>query len=114
MHTPIDNSKDESRDYTTGELRRHHQFYIPSGDIVFRVCSGSLRYVLTEQCRGQVENAIFKMHSHFLTTQSDVFHGMLSAPRGEASRDGTDENPLVLMGDAVGGWELLLYSIYRS
>jgi hypothetical protein len=53
------------------------------------------------------------VHSHFLTTQSDVFDAMLAAPKDQVSSDGTELNPLILTGDRVEGWELLLSAIYR-
>lgn len=34
--------------------------------------------------------------------------GMLNGPNVRGSEDGTDERPLVLSGDSVVGWELLL------
>lgn len=33
---------------------------------------------------------------------------MLNAPNIKDSEDGTDERPLILSGDSVVGWELLL------
>lgn len=33
---------------------------------------------------------------------------MLDGPNVKGSEDGTDERPLVLTGDSVKGWELLL------
>jgi len=90
-------SSEGSADYTTGHIRHHHQFHIPTGDIVI-----------------QVEKAIFKVHSHFLTVQSPVFADMFAVPReGPSNADGTDFCPIILAGDPVKGWELLLSAIYR-
>jgi hypothetical protein len=55
---------------------------------------------------------MFKVHSYFLTTQSQVFSDMFGAPRVDSSSDGTEFNPLVLSNDTVQGWELLLSAIY--
>ena len=55
---------------------------------------------------------MFKIHSHFLTTQSEVFSDMFGAPRVDSSSDGTELKPLVLSDDTVQGWELLLSAIY--
>ncbi|KIM29707.1 hypothetical protein M408DRAFT_328570 [Serendipita vermifera MAFF 305830] len=96
---------EENIDNTTNEPRHHPEFYIPSGDIVF-----------------QVEKTIFKIHSHFLTTQSEVFNGMIAAPQEtsmafpaqeDGYNDGTNSKPLVLSGDRVEGWALFLSAIYR-
>ncbi|KIM29710.1 hypothetical protein M408DRAFT_328574 [Serendipita vermifera MAFF 305830] len=63
----------------------------------------------------QVERTIFKIHSHFLTKQSEVFRDMVTAaPRANDHNGGTDSEPLVLSGDSVEGWELFLSSIYRT
>jgi hypothetical protein len=77
---------------------------------------GALHALLVEKFveRHQVEKAIFKIHTHLLTTQLDVFDDMLSTPKDEFSSNGTDHNPLVLVGGAIAGWELLLSSMYRS
>ena len=39
---------------------------------------------------------------------------MLDTPNGDGSTDGTDETPLVMMGDSAAGWELLLGLQYNS
>jgi hypothetical protein len=51
---------------------------------------GALHALLVEEFieRRQVEKAIFKIHSHLLTTQSDVFDDMLSTPKDEFSSNG--------------------------
>ncbi|KIM29708.1 hypothetical protein M408DRAFT_328572 [Serendipita vermifera MAFF 305830] len=85
-------------DQMANETQRHPKFYIPSGDMVI-----------------QVERTIFKIHSHFLTTESEVFRDMITAaPRSNEHNDGTDSEPLILSGDSVKGWELFLSSIYRA
>ncbi|KIM29712.1 hypothetical protein M408DRAFT_328576 [Serendipita vermifera MAFF 305830] len=88
----------ENTDQMANEVQRHPEFYIPSGDMVI-----------------QVERTIFKIHSHFLTKQSEVFRDMVTAaPQTTRPNDGTDSKPLVLSGDSVEGWELFLSSIYRE
>ncbi|KIM29709.1 hypothetical protein M408DRAFT_328573 [Serendipita vermifera MAFF 305830] len=80
------------------ETQHHPKFYIPSADMVI-----------------QVERTIFKIHSHFLTTQSEVFRDMITAaPRTNGHNGGTDSEPLVLSGDSVEGWELFLSVIYHD
>ncbi|KIM29711.1 hypothetical protein M408DRAFT_328575 [Serendipita vermifera MAFF 305830] len=85
-------------DQMANEAQRHPKFYIPSGDMVI-----------------QVERTIFKVHSHFLTTQSEVFRDMVTAaPQSNEYNDGTESKPLILSGDRVEGWELFLSAIYRD
>ncbi|KIM29714.1 hypothetical protein M408DRAFT_328578 [Serendipita vermifera MAFF 305830] len=88
----------ENIEQMASEVQHHPKFYISSGDMVI-----------------QVERTIFKVHSYFLTTQSEVFRDMvMAAPRTNRHDDGTDSEPLVLSGDSVEGWELLLNAIYRE
>jgi hypothetical protein len=56
----------------------------------------------------KVENAIFKVHRSVLAKYSSVIEDMLNVPQGNNGGGGTDEEPLVLIGDKVVGWELLL------
>jgi hypothetical protein len=56
----------------------------------------------------QVGSGIFKVHKSVLAKYSPVIEGMVDCPKGDRSNDGTEENPLVLDGDSVRGWELLL------
>lgn len=89
-------STSEEHDYTKGEARRHHQFYISSGDIVI-----------------QVQNAIFKVHLHFLAQYSSVLAGLIDIPKSDQDQ-GTEMMPLKLQGDDVRGWEVLLGCFYRE
>jgi hypothetical protein len=105
MSTP-----DMSRDYTTGVPRPHHSLYIKDGNFVMQVritCHISERVLMGDP---KVENAIFKVHRSVLEKYSSVIEDMLDAPQGENTEGGggTDEHPLVLTGDGVFGWELLL------
>lgn len=62
-----------------------------------------------------MKNAILKVHRSLFMRFSTVIKDMLGAPNKDGSEDGTDEKPLILMGDTVAGWELLLelqYSRY--
>jgi hypothetical protein len=60
----------------------------------------------------KVENAIFKIHRYFLAKHSNVINDMFDSPQGNGGTVGTDDNPLVLTGDAACGWEFLLEEIY--
>jgi hypothetical protein len=60
----------------------------------------------------EVENAIFKIHRHFLMVHSPVLNDMLQLPTTTLGQDGTDQDPLVL-SDQVLGWELFLGCFYR-
>ncbi|KIM29691.1 hypothetical protein M408DRAFT_328556 [Serendipita vermifera MAFF 305830] len=83
------------KDYTTGEIRKHHEFYLLDGSVVI-----------------QVEKALFNIHRSFLAKQSNAFSEMLRLPQADSTKGGTDENPIILM-DEVQGWETLLNSLYR-
>lgn len=88
---------DQNNDYSTGEPRHHHEFYIEDGNITI-----------------QVEKAIFRVHRYLLAQRSSVLKGMFQAPQQESCQDGTDVRPLVLSGDSVIGWEILFRSIYDT
>ncbi|KAG8816082.1 hypothetical protein FRC19_000589 [Serendipita sp. 401] len=90
-------AKSSAIDYTSGQPRRHHNLYIEDGTLVM-----------------QVENAIFKIHRSLLAQYSTVIQDMLSFPGGKNPQDGIDEKPLVMSGDSVAGWELLLGLQYNS
>lgn len=62
--------------------------------------------------RPKVENAIFKVHRSFLEKYSTVIKDMLNAPQSRDLQQANDENPLILTGDRVSGWEALLQSHY--
>jgi hypothetical protein len=61
----------------------------------------------------EVENAIFKIHRHFLRKHSPVLNDMLQLPTTTPGQEATDQNPLVLSDSALG-WELLLGCFYRE
>ncbi|KAG8817801.1 hypothetical protein FRC18_000343 [Serendipita sp. 400] len=90
-------AKSAAIDYTSGRPRRHHNLYFEDGTLVM-----------------QVENAIFKVHRSLLAQYSTVIQNMLSVPSGQPPQDSTDEKPLVMSGDSVAGWELLLGLQYNS
>ncbi|CCA68695.1 hypothetical protein PIIN_02559 [Serendipita indica DSM 11827] len=75
----------------------HPRFYFQTGDLVF-----------------QVENAIFKVHRHFLMEHSPVLQDMFSASHLiERSGDGEDDSPaFVLKDDSLRGWECILSLFY--
>ncbi|KIM19478.1 hypothetical protein M408DRAFT_334392 [Serendipita vermifera MAFF 305830] len=86
---------EKHKDYTTGEIRKHHEFYLSDGNVVI-----------------QVEKALFNVHCSFLAKQSSVFSEMFRLPQADSTKGGTDEDPIILM-DEVQGWETLLNSLYR-
>jgi hypothetical protein len=63
--------------------------------------------------KSKVEKAIFKVHRSILARYSTVIKDMLEVPPSSEFPDGTDEHPLVLDGDGVSGWELLLGTQYN-
>jgi hypothetical protein len=61
----------------------------------------------------KVEKGIFKVHKSVLGRYSLVIENMLSVPNVKGpEEDGNDENPVILSGDSVRGWERLLESQY--
>lgn len=88
---------DQNKDYSTGEPRHHHEFYIEDGNIAI-----------------QVQNAIFKVHHYHLAQRSSVLNEIFRTPQYQGCQDGTDAKPLVLSGDTAVGWEALLGSIYGT
>jgi hypothetical protein len=56
----------------------------------------------------KVQSAIFKVHRSVLAAYSTVLKDMLEIPSENGHKDGTDERPLVLIGDSAAGWEVLL------
>jgi len=56
----------------------------------------------------KVENAIFKVHRSVLAKYSSVIEDLLNVPQRRNAGGGTDGEPLVLTGDNVVGWQLLL------
>ncbi|KAG8818585.1 hypothetical protein FRC19_010552 [Serendipita sp. 401] len=97
-------------DYTRGQPRRHHSLYFEDGTLVMRVSSFLMCRMRRSwlQMSLKVENAIFKVHRSLLARSSTAIQDMLSVPSGKGPHDGTDENPLIMSGDSVVGWELLL------
>jgi hypothetical protein len=59
-----------------------------------------------------VENAIFKVYRYHLSKHSTVIHDIFSLPISASHKDGTEEKPLVLVGDSVEGWEIFLGMLY--
>ncbi|KAI5122318.1 hypothetical protein M0805_002485 [Coniferiporia weirii] len=64
-----------------GGILRHDEYYIPSGDIVFKV-----------------EDTLFRVHRYFFERDSPVFEDMLSLPQSSdnALEGVSDENPIRL------------------
>ncbi|CAG8696325.1 7780_t:CDS:2, partial [Acaulospora colombiana] len=95
----IDSTHPEN-DYTRGAPRPHHKFYFPDGSIVIKV-----------------EQAIFKVSKYVLSKHSNVIKDMMCLSGDTAHDAGVDENPLLLVGDSVEGWELIptqLIDIYND
>jgi len=100
-------------DYSEGVVRRHQILFINSGDFFIQVgvpekgAEHGLMHL-------KAENAIFKIHRHFLITHSPVWTAMLSSlPGGEAGN--VEEKPWVLDDtDKSAAWELFLSSFYRQ
>ncbi|KIM26914.1 hypothetical protein M408DRAFT_330286 [Serendipita vermifera MAFF 305830] len=87
-------------EYENGVPRSHHRFYIVDGDTLL-----------------QVNNAIFKVHSHFLSKHSAVLKDALSLPKSSSndspsSKRDKDCRHIPLSGDSVTGWECLLGLFY--
>ncbi|KIM26913.1 hypothetical protein M408DRAFT_24936 [Serendipita vermifera MAFF 305830] len=89
-------------EYERGIPRYHHRFYTVDGDTLL-----------------QVNNAIFKVHSHFLSKHSAVLKDALSLPKSHSidspsSKRDKDCRHIPLSGDSVAGWECLLGLFYSD
>ena len=64
----------------------------------------------------QVEKTLFRVHRHFFTRESIVFHDMLSIPSGsETTIEGlSDDNPIVLAGVKRVHFEWMLWMFYNE
>lgn len=100
------------KDYTTGEPRKHHEFYLEDGSVVIQVASIECYLTRHNINSGQVEKAVFNIHRSLLARQSTVFREMFKLPQGNGSSGGTDIDPIILT-DEVASWEALLKSLYR-
>ncbi|KAG8848149.1 hypothetical protein FRB91_011137 [Serendipita sp. 411] len=87
---------DISLDYSPGEVRNHHRFYVTTGGVVI-----------------EIEKALFKIHRHFLTQYSPTLEGLFQLPQEkESPRMG--EQSISIKGDSYRGWEVLLGLFYRD
>ncbi|CAG8783019.1 17336_t:CDS:2, partial [Acaulospora colombiana] len=59
-----------------------------------------------------VEQAIFKVYKYVLSKHSTVMKDMMYVSGDNNDKSGTDENPLLLVGDSVEGWELFLSIVF--
>jgi len=78
---------------------RHSKYYIPGGDVVFRV-----------------ENCIFRVHRFFFTRDSSFFLEKLPhpPPPGEFGKGSSDNNPFVLEDTLIVDFERLLWVFYNE
>ncbi|KAH9975548.1 hypothetical protein BGW80DRAFT_1169407, partial [Lactifluus volemus] len=77
---------------------RHGEYYIPGGDIVFRV-----------------ENYLFRVHRYFFTRDSPFFQEKLPhpPPPGEFNKGTSDNNPFVLENTFGVDFERFLWVFYN-
>ncbi|KAG8810242.1 hypothetical protein FRC19_004656 [Serendipita sp. 401] len=87
---------DNSLDYSQGEVRNHHRFYLARGDVVI-----------------QVEKALFKIHRHFLAQYSPALEGLFELFDNQVETRG-EKDPVIVEGDSYRGWETLLGLFYRE
>ncbi|KAF8483645.1 hypothetical protein DFH94DRAFT_605215, partial [Russula ochroleuca] len=80
-------------------VSRHTKYYIPGGDVVFRV-----------------ENIIFRVHRYFFTRDSSFFREKLPhpPPPGEFSKGSSDNNPFILEDTLKVDFEHLLWVFYNE
>jgi len=78
---------------------RHAKYYIPGGDVVFRV-----------------ENMLFRVHRYFFTRDSSFFREKLPhpPPPGEFSKGSSDNNPFILEDTLKQDFENLLWIFYNE
>jgi len=78
-----------------GEPRPHHSCYIAGGDLVL-----------------QVNNALFKLHRHFLVKHSIAIRDMMNLPGPQELERSAEESLVKLSGDTVKGWETMMQLFY--
>ncbi|KAH8110577.1 hypothetical protein DFH11DRAFT_1514228 [Phellopilus nigrolimitatus] len=81
-----------------GEPKRNEKYYIPSGDVVFRV-----------------EKELFRVHRHFFVRESPLFRDMLSlpSPSDKAVEGTSDKTPIYLPQVTSSGFEHFLWVFYN-
>jgi len=80
-------------------ILRHPKYYIPGGDVVFRV-----------------ENMLFRVHRYFFTRDSTFFREKLPhpPPPGEFSKGSSDNNPFILEDTLKQDFDNLLWIFYNE
>ncbi|KAL0952880.1 hypothetical protein HGRIS_007099 [Hohenbuehelia grisea] len=83
------------------DISRHAEYHIEDGNIILLV-----------------EKTLFKVHRHFLVTQSPVFKDMLGMPVSTEDEDVaveglSDDNPITLPGDKADDFASLLWMFYN-
>ncbi|KAG8826143.1 hypothetical protein FRC17_008369 [Serendipita sp. 399] len=85
-------------DRSNGKARRHPNLYLKDGTLVI-----------------QVEDVLFNVHRSVLARYSTTIRDMLEITRESGiNTRGNKENPLILTGDTVAAWELLLGLQYNT
>jgi hypothetical protein len=95
---------------------RHGEYYIPGGDIVFRVSGFMIERVLCLiNVTEQVENYLFRVHRYFFTRDSPFFQEKLPhpPPPGEFNKGTSDNNPFVLENTFGVDFERFLWVFYN-
>ncbi|PVF91328.1 hypothetical protein CPB86DRAFT_878583 [Serendipita vermifera] len=86
-----------SQNHLSGEARKHHSLFFEDGTLLL-----------------QVENTIFKVHRSILSRYSTVIRDLIDESNGISHDNNTEEICLILNGDSLIGWELLLGLQYNG
>jgi len=82
---------------TLQRYRRHREYYIDGGDIIFLV-----------------ENVLFRVHSYFFERESPVFRKQLAGYGTRERPGGSDADPCVLEGVTVDDFSRFLWVFYNQ
>ena len=101
-------------------VRRHAQYYIQGGDVVFRVRRSVISFVFCRvpntMIRRQVEDTLFRVHRYFFTRVSTFFHRKLRHPPflqvGEFTEGSSEVHPVVLKHTLAVDFERFLWLFY--
>ncbi|PVF92248.1 hypothetical protein CPB86DRAFT_197970 [Serendipita vermifera] len=93
----MEENQPSPQSHLSGEARKHHSLFFEDGTLLL-----------------QVENTIFKVHRSILSTYSTIIRGMIDESSGISHDNNTEEICLILNGDSLIGWELLLGLQYNG
>jgi len=84
-------------------VERHHEYYLPGGDLFLLVCRPEFtNHLHATDHPYQVDNTFFSVHSFFFIRDSGKFKKELTAPpEGGKPRKGSSESSAIHIRDAT-------------